>query len=48
MGSQVLGAFVFGLYLHSPVLATVNYASITLALGIYVMIFRKFYRAVRV
>jgi len=47
VGSQVLGAFVFGLYLPSPALAVINYASVILAAAVYVLIFSKFYRAAR-
>jgi len=42
-----LGAFVYGSYYSSPVLSVVNYASVLLALTVYVVVFGKFYRANR-
>ncbi|MDP2232829.1 MAG: hypothetical protein Q8K89_04270 [Actinomycetota bacterium] len=48
VGSQVLGAFVYGLYYSNPILSIVNYASIVLAAVGYAFVFGKFYRANRV
>ena len=48
VGSQVLGAFVYGTYYPSPVLSVVNYSSIVLATFVYTTVFGKFYKANRV
>lgn len=48
MGSQVLGAFVYGLYNPSPILSIVNYVSVVLAAMVYAIVFGKFYRANRI
>ncbi|MBI5232635.1 MAG: hypothetical protein HY876_10785 [Coriobacteriales bacterium] len=45
MGSQVLGALVYGLYYPSPVLSAVNYASIVVAGAVYAFVLGKFVRA---
>jgi hypothetical protein len=47
VGSQVLGAFSYGLYYRSPALSVVNYASLLLAAVLYAIVFGKFYRANR-
>jgi hypothetical protein len=48
VGSQVLGAFAYGLYYPSPALSIVNYVAVALAAIVYTIVFGKFYRATRV
>ncbi len=42
VGSQVLGVYAQSLYIKSPILNAINFISIVLAVGIYVLIFLKF------
>lgn len=48
VGSQVLGVYVQGLYMHSNILKVFNYVSIVMALMIYVIIIIKFMRSIGV